>query len=117
MLVVSGRVEEFADITPRFLRMVGMAGQQISGSTTITPNKKYDFKILKAFANKGADIKVNIAPRAGGKPGYILTVENLKKTIGGYYDTVVLQTDSKLKPVIEIKVYGTITKPDNKETI
>jgi len=97
--------------------MVGMAGKPISGSAIITPEKKYDFKIIKAFAEKGVNIKVNLAPRPGEKPGYVLTVENLKKTIGRYYDTVFLETDSKLKPVIKIKVYGNIIKPDKKEPI
>ena len=116
ILTMTGRVEKFADITPRFLRMVGMAGQPMSGLATITPKKKYDFKIIKVFAEKGVDIKVNLAPRPEGTPGYILTVENLKKTIGRYYDTVIIKTDSKLKPILKIKVYGNIIKSKKKET-
>ena len=114
---MTGRVEKFADITPRFLRMVAMAGQPISSSVTITPEKKYAFKIIKAFAQKGTHINVTLSPRPEGTPGYIVSVENLKKTIGRYYDTVVLKTDSKLKPVIKIKVYGNIIKPKKKGTI
>ena len=113
---MTGKVEKFADISPQFLRMVGMAGQPISSSTTITPEKKYDFKIIEAFAEKGTDIKVTLSLRPEGAPGYIVSVENLKKTIGRYYDTVVLKTDSELKPVIKIKVYGNIIKSNKKGT-
>ncbi|OQY05988.1 MAG: hypothetical protein B6I22_06660 [Desulfobacteraceae bacterium 4572_123] len=113
---MAGPVEKFASISPRFLRMIGTAGESISGSITITPENKYNFKILKASADKGVNIKVGFTPRPEGKPGYILTVENLKKTIGRYYDTVVLKTDSKLKPIIKIKVYCNIIKPKKKET-
>jgi hypothetical protein len=117
ILTMTGRVEKFADISPRFLRMVGMAGQPLSSSVTITPEKKYDFKITKASAVKGTHIKVSLSPRPEGTPGYIVSVENLKKTMGRYYDTVVLKTDSKLKPVIRIKVYGNIIKSNKKGTI
>ena len=61
--------------------MVGMAGQPMSSSVTITPEKKYDFKIIKAFAEKGTHIKVTLSPRPEGAPGYIVSVENLKKTM------------------------------------
>ncbi len=97
--------------------MMGMTGQPVSGLATIIPKKKYDFKIIKAFAEKGENIKVNLSSRPEGNPGYILTVGNLKKTIGRYYDTVVLKTDSKIKPIIKIKVYGNIIKAKKKETI
>ena len=114
---MTGRVDKFADISPRFLRMVGMAGQPLSSSATITPQKKYDFKIIKAFAQKGTHINVTLAPQPEGTPGYIVSVENLKKTMGRYSDTVILKTDNKLKPVIKIKVYGNIIQPKKKGTI
>ncbi len=43
--------------------------------------------------------------------GYILTVENLKKEKGRYYDMISLKTDSKIKPLIKINVYGQIMEP------
>lgn len=43
--------------------------------------------------------------------GYILTVENLKKEKGRYYDLISLKTDSKIKPLIKINVYGQIMEP------
>lgn len=43
--------------------------------------------------------------------GYVLTAENLKKDKGRYYDMITLKTDSKIKPLIKINVYGTIVEP------
>ena len=43
--------------------------------------------------------------------GYVLIVENLKKDKGRYYDMISLRTDSKIKPLIKINVYGTIIEP------
>jgi hypothetical protein len=40
--------------------------------------------------------------------GYILTIENKKTVAGRYADTVILTTDSRIKPTITIPVYGQI---------
>jgi hypothetical protein len=37
---------------------------------------------------------------------YEVQVENLKKEPGSYYDAIILETDSELKPEFEIRVYG-----------
>jgi hypothetical protein len=39
---------------------------------------------------------------------YILTVENLKKDPGRYYDIILLKTDSLIKPELQLSVYGQI---------
>jgi len=43
-----------------------------------------------------------------GKKIYVLTVENLKKEKGMYYDTINLKTDSKYLPEIRISVSARI---------
>jgi hypothetical protein len=48
--------------------------------------------------------------------GYILIVENLKKEKGRYYDMISLKTDSKIKPLIKINVYGHIVAPKPSKT-
>jgi len=50
------------------------------------------------------------------REAYILTVENLKKTEGGYRDTIYLKTDSKIKPEIKINVHGNIYKKSQKSS-
>lgn len=39
---------------------------------------------------------------------YVLTVANLKKEKGRYFETIKLKTDSKIRPEIRIRVYGNI---------
>ena len=42
------------------------------------------------------------------KTEYVLTVANLKKEKGRYFETIRLKTDSKIRPDIRIRVYGNI---------
>jgi len=48
--------------------------------------------------------------------GYLLTVENRKSVTGRYADSLILTTDSRVKPTITVPVYGRIfsTKPTPK---
>jgi hypothetical protein len=44
-----------------------------------------------------------------------LTVENLKKDKGRYYDTISLKTDSKIRPLIKVRVNGYILDKEKKK--
>jgi hypothetical protein len=44
--------------------------------------------------------------KKSGAMAYELEVENLRQTTGRYYDTIVLKTDSKVRPELKVKVYG-----------
>jgi hypothetical protein len=99
-------------ITPKVLRLVGKAGTPIRGTVTITPEEKYPFKIIAALARRGADIGYTLEEGKGpGGNGYLLTVENRKSEKGRYFDTIVLKTDSRIKPEIVIQVSGQIVDP------
>ena len=82
----------------------------------IVPEKKYPFKIIGSGSINPQNIRFALeeAKRPGGV-GYILTVENLKKEQGRYYDMITLKTDSKIKPLIKINVYGQIIEPKPSE--
>ena len=45
-------------------------------------------------------------PSADG--AYELKVENLKQDAGRFYDTIILETDSKIQPQISVRVYGNV---------
>jgi hypothetical protein len=94
---------------PAYARLVGQAGTDIKRAITITREKAYPFKILEAKARNGNDIAVDVQEfsKADGD-GYILTIENKKMVAGRYADTVILTTDSSIKPTISIPVYGQI---------
>ena len=109
MLSVSGSVIKFATIEPQYIRLYGSVGAPIKQSVTIIPEASYPFKILDASAQNGRDIRFEIKEeKSSQNVRYVLTVENLKKEAGRYYDTIQLKTDSKVKPNITISVYGRI---------
>jgi hypothetical protein len=90
----------------------GDVGKSIVTSVRIIPETKYPFKILDIQTLNQQNIRCTlkeIKPSEGS--GYILTVENLKKEKGRYYDMISLKTDSKLRPLIKISVHGTILDP------
>jgi len=98
--------------------MRGLIGMVPVKTVKIIPESKYPFKIEEVHAQKGKDIRFELKPlKDQEKSGYELTVENLKKAKGRYSDTIILKTDSKIKPELKIHVYGDILdKPRQKIT-
>lgn len=111
-LVISGQVEKFVTIRPQHINLSGYAGDSVKALVSIIPEKKYPFKILKASAKDGSNIKFELEeanPSADG--AYELKVENLKQDTGRFYDTIILETDSKIQPQISVRVYGNLRPP------
>lgn len=108
-LDVQGDVESFATISPAQLRLYGTIGEKIYGNVVILPSEKYPFKILDVKAENGQYINYSLEedPKGNSK-GYILTVENLLEQKGRYLDTLQIKTDSKIRPVFTVKIYGNI---------
>ena len=76
---------------------------------SVIPEKKYPFKILKVTARDGKNIKFELDEVASSANGaYQLKVENLKPDSGRYYDTIFLETDSKIRPQLSLRVYGNL---------
>ena len=108
-LTISGQVEKFVTIRPKHISLRGYTGDSIKALVSIIPEKKYPFKILKISAKDGKNIKFQVdevEPSANG--AYELKVENLKPDSGRYYDTIFLETDSKIRPKISVRVYGNL---------
>jgi len=114
VFTVSGRVERFAYITPKWIVLRGSLGKKLKSEVIILPKKKYPFRIVGISAKYGKDISYKIEEIHKGSPsaGYRLIVYNLRKVKGRYLDRIYLKTDSKIKPVIEIGVYGDIKEID-----
>lgn len=103
---------------PRVVKIIGSVGEKIVKTVTIIPEKKYPLKITDVTAKKGKDIKFNLTQiKEPDKKGYLLTVENLKKDHGRFYDTISLKTNSELKPEIIIRIYGNIIDKKQKGDI
>jgi len=109
-LVVTGLVEKFVTILPERIKLAGQPQTPIKTSVSIIPEEKFPFKILEVTAKTGTNIRQDLQETeiSKGKKGYLLTVENLKKETGRYFDTITLKTDSKIRPEIAISVYGNI---------
>jgi hypothetical protein len=102
-------VLNFARLEPAHARLVGPVGSEIKATITITREKDYPFNILDVKARNGNDIAFNVqALSQADGDGYLLTIENKKTVAGRYADTVILTTDSGIKPTITVPVYGQI---------
>lgn len=106
-LVISGQVEKFVTIRPQHANMRGFVGDPIQATVTIIPEERYPFKILNLRAKDGKYIKYQLEQTKGsGATTYKLIVENLKTDAGRYYDSIILETDSKIRPQLNVRVYG-----------
>jgi len=113
-LTVSGNVEKFVTITPPVLRLNGKIGDELKSLVKIIPEGKYPFSIAKISAQDGKNIKYELkenSSASGGKE-YSVTVENLKKDAGSYYDVLIITTDSKIQPEIKINVMARVMDPN-----
>jgi hypothetical protein len=106
-LIISGPVEKFATIRPKHVSLRGYAGDPIKGQVSIIAEKKYPFKIIDARAQDGKNITFQLddVKKSNGQ-AYELKVENLREKTGRYYDTIILKTDSKVRPELKVRVYG-----------
>lgn len=121
VLTISGKIDNFAIITPKSVKLEGTADQEIKRIVKIIPEKKHPFKILGTrLERKEENIRFELEEVKKGKGlEYLLTIENLKKEKGRYFNSVNLKTDSKIQPEIKIRVYGNISEPiqEKKEAI
>ena len=73
----------------------------------IIPEKKYPFKIINSRAKDGKNIKYQLEETmVSDTTAYQLNIENLKTDAGRYYDAIILETDSKIRPQLSVRVYG-----------
>ena len=108
-LTIMGNVENFVTVVPKRVMLRGPAGQMIKATAKIIPEEKYPFKIKSVSVVNKKNIGVKLEKAQDSKmTSYLITVENLKKTKGRYFDTIKLKTDSKIRPEIKIYVIGNI---------
>ena len=75
----------------------------------IIPEEKYPFKMVGDRTVNKKYIRYELKEvKRSEKTEYVLTVANLKKRKGRYFETIKLKTDSKIRPEINIRVYGYI---------
>ena len=114
-LYVTGQVEKMYTMTPGRVIFKGVVGDPLEQKVVLIPEKAYPFTIEGITAKRGDNIKFEyrkVKEQSG--VGYELTVENTRKEVGIYFDTLTLKTDSKLKPEIQINIIGNITRAPDK---
>jgi hypothetical protein len=117
-LTVIGNINNFVTITPQRVILRGFAGDQIINKVQIIPEEKYPFKIVGDWEVHKKNVRYELEEvKRSKKIEYVLTIANLKKEKGRYFDTITLKTDSKIQPEIKIRVYGNIfdRPPDAKK--
>jgi alcohol dehydrogenase class IV len=91
------------------VRLRGFTGEQLKSKVTIIPVEKYPFKILKVRAQNGKDIRFQLQEEKSQKgQQYALIVENQRLKKGRYFDNITMETDSKIRPTLNVRVYGNI---------
>ncbi len=102
-------MEKFVTISPSRVRFTGEPGVPLSKVVTIVPEKKYAFKILSHKARNGDNINYTLEEtKSAGIKNYKLTINNTKLDKGRYSDRILVQTDSKIQPEIQILISGNI---------
>jgi hypothetical protein len=114
-LTITGKVEAFAKVAPRYARLNGTVGTPVKAVVRITPTAAYPFKITDVHVKSGRYISYELTePSAETEGAYLLTVANTKKEAGRYADTITLKTDSKVRSDLKIGVYGYISDTSKK---
>ena len=109
IVTLTGHVEHFAVISPKWVRLVGPLGKTLKTRVTIKKRPEFPFKIVGLRAFKGKFIHYTLKEiKDSSQSGYELTVESTKKTKGRFVDTIYLNTDSEVRPEISIMVMGNI---------
>jgi hypothetical protein len=109
-------VERFATIRPSQVRLRGFTGEKIKTKVIIIPTPKYPFKIIKVRARDGKDISYQLSEeKSENGQRYALMVENKRTQQGSYFDIITLETDSKIRPELHIRVYGQLRQQTAKE--
>jgi hypothetical protein len=108
-VVVTGMVEKFAEIIPERIKLAGPANQKLFAEVEIIPRQDYPFTIREVKALSGRFFTYKTEERnINNQKRYIILVENTRTERGRYADTLVVQTDSTIRPEIKIHVIGTL---------
>ena len=110
ILTIIGVVEKLVTISPKRVRLMGTASQDLKVFVLIIPEEKYAFNIVEASAKSGEFIRYKLTEvKQSEGIAYQLMVENIRKKKGRYADTIFLITNSKFRPMIKIPILGNIT--------
>ncbi len=100
LLEIVGDVKKFAEISPSRLMMKGSVTENLVAEVRIVPEPEFDFEIERT---ETVDLENAVSIDVDKNAERILvTVKNQQKKPGIYVGKIVLKTDNKIKPEIEI---------------
>lgn len=106
-LSITGLVEKFVDINPPRVSFRGPVGTSMKARIVIVPKEKYPFKITGSRTRQAKYIKFELSEQIrADKLQYVLAVENIWRGRGRFADVIYLDTDSKIRPLIQVPVVG-----------
>lgn len=112
VLNMGGKVEQFVDLNPRYVRLQGAQGEAVSQSVEITPNPKHPFTVRAVSVVPDTLVSVDLARGIqGSDKGYTLTVTNKTQNAGRFSANVVLETDNQQYREIKVPVHLYLTAP------
>jgi hypothetical protein len=110
-LMVSGMVEIFAEIRPNTLKLNGKIGEPVTAVVEIVPRPEYPFTVKNVRAMNGQNLQFSLANKAqAGRPVYELTVTASRQAPGRISDVLYIETDSPIRPKLQVPVFGMITQ-------
>jgi hypothetical protein len=110
-LLISGMVEVFAEIKPNNLNFKGKIGEPVTAVVEIVPRPDYPFTVKNVRAMNGQNIQLSMTNKAQtGRPVYELTVTASRQAPGRISDAIYIETDSPIRPKIQVPVSGMITQ-------
>ena len=87
----------------------------VTQTVVITPEQKFPFKVISSHMDKGNpfDLKV-MEDLSTGSLRYFVSISNKESVTGRVYDSIVLKTDSDIRP--EIKIFVAAAFIDQQQT-
>lgn len=110
-LDISMYVKKIASVTNHKIILRGSGSQVIEGSARIIPEEDHPFEITGIKAKKGLHIDYSYKKiENNGSVEFIVVVKNKQKKQRVYRDMLFVQTDSKRRPELRIRVEGHISE-------
>ncbi|HEY9074025.1 MAG TPA: DUF1573 domain-containing protein [Desulfobaccales bacterium] len=110
-LVLTGKAMPFIEITPsHIVRLRGAPGDNVEGQVRFTSHLPEPFEITGYHTNIPDKIDVNLKPVEAGRV-YLLEVKNKSQNSGPYAGLIELNTTSKERPRLIVRVFGEIYLP------
>lgn len=106
-------MEKIVEITPPSVYMEGSPGDALEAVVNITPAEKYPFSILAMTHKMDTHIRARLIEPTGKTKSWQIKVEGTSDKPDTLYDVLTLETDSRHKPKLTIRVYAVFNKKQN----